>query len=890
MTLGRRAFADEERAKSSIQRLTRLGPVDWLEPTVIETPDPDRALHNLERWVGVGEEASKRLESLSHNPALRFRLSFLMGASQPLADSLAKNPELALILGDPDELSRTVTADEVIAQGTTLVSRSISFLHGLDRLRHLKQRTLLRIVWNDLSTVWEPEVVWGALSALADGILEVAAHVVWQDLSPGTELPLAVVALGKHGSSEVNYSSDLDLLFVSADGADQELCDKFCGRFVRALEGKMGRGDLYRVDLRLRPMGKSGPVVLGKSATIRYYGSYCEPWEIQALIRSRICAGNRVVGEEFMSELEPLVYKGPRSDSFLDGVIEAKRRYEGEIRSRGEAATNIKLGPGGIRDIEFVVQLYQLILGDAQPSLQGASVTAAINVLVELGELEPRNVEVLRGSYGLFRQIEHRIQLRQNRQLHTLPSDPREKQVLAKLSGFGSWSGLDAELRRRRSLVREFLEQNVPALAQTERKEHRLAESLRFPPDSAAASAAEKLLAASDSPKALLAEVNEDPATAARVRMIVERAPRIVSDLAFHRGLWDVAFGEQIEFDAADDEDPGDALRNRLAEEADWQGAFETALRREAVIAALKDAHHGDIERTYRYLTAVAEAALSESLARVGGERIDIVVLGRLGSRELLLGSDWDVMLLCENAEGQERAERVGQEWVRTARRIAMASASFPIDVRLRPEGGAGLVVRSLAGFTSYAETAMEAWERLAFTRARSLSGSPASDTALAVAWGGREWTWEDEQEILRMRRRVQNERMRPWEAARDLKLGEGHTLDIEWLIAVLKLRHPEIVSELQPTHAIVNQFAEQGVLSQSDADELAVAALHFARLRNAMYLLDFDSDSVLPENPERLARIAEWMGLERGNDLLAMVGGHRENVNRIFAEVVQSL
>src|SRR5688500_18677615 len=119
MTLGRRAFADEERAKSSIQRLARLGSTDWLEQTVIESPDPDRALHNLERWVGVGEEASKRLDSLSQNPALRFRLSFLIGASQPLADGLAKNPELALILGDPDELSSPVVADNVIAEGTS---------------------------------------------------------------------------------------------------------------------------------------------------------------------------------------------------------------------------------------------------------------------------------------------------------------------------------------------------------------------------------------------------------------------------------------------------------------------------------------------------------------------------------------------------------------------------------------------------------------------------------------------------------------------------------------------------------------------------------------------------------------------------------------------------
>jgi glutamate-ammonia-ligase adenylyltransferase len=809
----------------------------------------------------------------------------ILGASQPLADGLAKNPELALILGDPGELSRPVVASEVIEEGRALVRRANSFLHALDRLRHLKSRVQLRIVSNDLSGAWEPGIVWLALSALADAILELAAEIVWKEIAESDELPLAVIAMGKQGSSEVNYSSDLDLIFVSEDDVDPALCEKFCSRFVRALEGKMGRGALYRIDLRLRPMGAAGPMFLGKTATVRYYESYCEPWEIQAMIRSRVCAGNRKVGDQFVRDVSALVYKGPRSDVFLDGIIDAKKRYERETAKRGEAASNIKLGPGGIRDIEFIVQMYQLTMGDDSPSLQGAAVIPAINVLMDSGVMPQKTGELLRSSYRFLRQVEHRIQLRQDLQTHHLPTLQSERTALAHLMGFTSWAGLDSEIRRRRSLVREVLETNVPALAQTRADERKLADALNLHPDSPAAAAAERLLATSDSPKAILAEVLEDPATAERVRLLVTRAPRVVSELSFHRELWDVAFGEEVEVEAADDTDPGVRMRADARENPD---SLEGALRREAFVGALKHAHHGDVERSYRYLSSVAEAALIVSLDAVGGEDLDIIAMGRLGSREPLLSSDWDVLLLCRDQASHERAERVGQDWVRAARRLSMASGNFPLDVRLRPEGGSGLVVRSLTGFATYAEGPMEAWERLAFTRGRSLRGLKDSEKAIAIAWMGKEWTWEDEQEIMHMRKRVQTERMRPWEAGRDLKLSEGCGLDIEWLLALVKLRHPEVAPETPvPTHELALSVAKAGALNQKDSDTLAAASLFYAELRNAMYLLDFESDSVLPENPEKLSRLADWVGVSGANELLSRVAHHREGVAVVFGEIV---
>jgi glutamine synthetase adenylyltransferase len=185
----------------------------------------------------------------------------------------------------------------------------------------------------------------------------------------------------------------------------------------------------------------------------------------------------------------------------------------------------------------------------------------------------------------------------------------------------------------------------------------------------------------------------------------------------------------------------------------------------------------------------------------------------------------------------------------------------------------------------------MEPWERLAFTRGRSLRGWKSTQGEIANAWSGKEWTWEAEQEIMHMRKRVQGERMRSWEAGRDLKLGEGCGLDIEWLVALLHLRHPEAASpEPVPTHRAAMHLSVAGALSEGDASMLSRAAVFYARARNAMYLLDMESDSVLPENPEKLLRLAEWLGIESANALLAEVAEHQEAVKTVFKEVIQGL
>jgi glutamate-ammonia-ligase adenylyltransferase len=321
--------------------------------------------------------------------------------------------------------------------------------------------------------------------------------------------------------------------------------------------------------------------------------------------------------------------------------------------------------------------------------------------------------------------------------------------------------------------------------------------------------------------------------------------------------------------------------------EPDWEPSIASELRRDFVAVCLKEAYHGDVRRTFSRLTRTAETAIIESLDRLGGEQIEVIAMGRLGGSELLLPSDWDVMLLVRDDDDQLLAERTAQEWLRVAQRLAMLSGYFPLDIRLRPEGSSGLVVRSMQGFATYTRDSMETWERLAMTRARPLRGWSESSAAINTALAGKEWGWDEETEILAMRKRVQSERLHAWELHRDLKLGDGFLLDIEWLIAMLKLRHSELVTLPTNTISALHALADCGALQRQEADALESAVILYSRLRDILYLLEFDSDSVIPENPEKLERVANTYGASSGNDLLRSVEESRAVVSAVTNELV---
>lgn len=856
--------------------------VDFVMTSLGSAAIPERSAASFRSWVFARQSVGVSLSELLENKPLVQRFLFLAGASQAVCDSFVQSPELAMILADPGELGEEFDVTSLTKEGESLVEAANSTTHALDRVRFLKQMAMLKLIWNDLTGRWPAETIWTKLSEITDATLSLVANTLWRELSDEA-CPVAIIALGKHGGREINYSSDVDVMFILQDEyQDETLAQRFCERFLRGVGGKMGRGTLYRVDCRLRPMGKIGPIIQRCTPTVSYYTTIAEPWEIMAMIRARPLAGNLELGKRFLDAIDPIVYRGPRSEQFLSDLLNSKRRYEHEVERRGEADSNIKLGYGGIRDIEFLVQVLQLVTGHEFTALKSASTLNAIAALQEQHLFTAAEAQTLTHSYRFLRQLEHRIQLLNDLQTHTIPEPTEQREAIARLMGFVRFTGLEGELKRTRYQVRAILESRVPAL-KTPGDPAEFALDLYSDLAPAELLCVKRLLELSPNAESFAHELRSNEKFQDQVRLIATRAPHIIPTIAFHDEMWDIAFSEEIELVEADEFSRREWIANELqADPANWEAVLAKLLRHGRVSAALKHAYHRDIVRSFRLLTELAEAAILETLNRCGGEAIDVVAAGRLGGRDLLLVSDWDLFLLCPDSSSTSLAERVGEELVKASRRISIASQWFPLDARLRPEGQSGRLTHSHRSFNLYAETRLETWERVALSRARSLREREASESLVRQAVFGPDWTTEDEDRVSTMRQRIHTERVRPGQLHREIKLGPGGMLDIEWIASVLKLRMGLESPKTPGTLDSLTQLAESGKIEVELAEALASHFKLFSNLRNALYLLEMDSDSMLPENPDKLRQIAHGCSLNHENELLRIVQDARNQVMAI--------
>jgi glutamate-ammonia-ligase adenylyltransferase len=404
---------------------------------------PDRVLVNLERFAQSADSKDISLEYLAHHPRATEILVSLFSGSQFLTEILLRSPDYL----------RSLTAHHHLAQPRSLAELSASaraclvdpkssagadlpaaakWVAYLDTLRRWQRRELLRIGTCDLLGLFDLPLVTGQLSCLADSLVRVSLELASVESGIPTD-GYAVLAMGKLGGSELNYSSDIDLLFVARSGGTRY--QRVAEKLIEALSRVTSEGFLYRVDVRLRPWGDVGALVPTVDGYLAYLQQHGRLWERQALLKARPVAGNASVAAGFLNRAWSLVY-GAEVDGVRSDVHAMKQRTEALLREQGRSWGEVKLGEGSIRDIEFVAQYLQLTHGRAHPQIRSHSTLDALQRMLDHRFVEPDEYLVLKDGYVFLRTVEHYLQMMHYRQTHTLPSDGTELAQLARRLGF----------------------------------------------------------------------------------------------------------------------------------------------------------------------------------------------------------------------------------------------------------------------------------------------------------------------------------------------------------------------------------------------------------------------------------------------------------------------
>ncbi|MGA7689140.1 MAG: bifunctional [glutamine synthetase] adenylyltransferase/[glutamine synthetase]-adenylyl-L-tyrosine phosphorylase, partial [Jiangellales bacterium] len=414
------------------------------------SPDPDLALLGLDRLLEHAGDADRLVATLERDPAFRHRLFAVLGMSAAFADHLARHPADWRALADLPLPAPRRSADEVRAELLESVGADpadpaprATSSNGVDDLRAAYRRAILLLAARDLADSLDLGIVAGELADLASAALEAGLAVARAEHGQQSEMTrLAVIGMGKCGGQELNYVSDVDVVFVaepapSAPDAEQALAAaaSLATSTMAACAAPSTEPPLWVVDAALRPEGKNGPLVRTVSSHREYYERWAKTWEFQALLKARTVAGDREVGDQYLDAVRPMVWRAAEREGFVTDVQAMRRRVEAHI-PRKEVERNLKLGRGGLRDVEFAVQMLQLVHGRADESLRSRSTLGGLAALTAGGYVGREDGAALASSYRFLRTVEHRIQLHRLRRTHLLPTAAHDQRRIGRSLGY----------------------------------------------------------------------------------------------------------------------------------------------------------------------------------------------------------------------------------------------------------------------------------------------------------------------------------------------------------------------------------------------------------------------------------------------------------------------
>ncbi len=923
-------------------------PANWPSPA-----DKPAAAMLAERFAELGPEQS----ALAASPAIASLLASIGGNSPYLSD---------LILREPDIFGQYAAEGPDAATAQALAALA-AIPHQSPRpaiaaaLRQAKRQVALVTALADIGGAWNLAQVTGALSDLAEATLRTAtahllaaAHRAGELRLPDPENPergsgFVALGMGKLGGCELNYSSDIDLILLydpdlhawNEDGVGS-VFTRLARNLVTLMEARDADGYVFRTDLRLRPDPSATPPAMSLPAAIAYYESMGQTWERAAMIKARPVAGDNAVGAYFLEAIRPFVWRRHLDFAALADIHGMKRKIDshkgGALATAGTPAAriaghNLKLGQGGIREIEFITQALQMVWGGHDRVLRNQTTLGALSALVAAGRLPAEHAAELAAAYDRLRRMEHRLQMAADRQTHSLPSKadeldrfaifmgepdaaalaagllpllecvhshfaglfeepsgpetetlldfgdgeaaPEETLEALEALGFTNARGMAEAIRawfagRPRALrtprAQGLMAQLLPSLLRALSRQHQPdVVFVRF----------DHLLNSLTAGIQVLSLFQRNPALLDRIATVLGAAPLLAEHLANTpsalEGLLAVSDVDpapratltQLLVDARQLEDVfaitrrfirGEEFRLSLATMEGRTGTNEAGIAR----TDLADAT----------LSCLLPAVTEDFAARHGtiaGGAIGILAMGKAGGREMMAGSDLDLMLIYDHPgeitestppEGRPNAKPISasQYFARLAHAVIGAVTArgqegplYAVDMRLRPSGSKGPVAVSLDAFRRYHAEDAWTWERMALTRARFVAGPDhlraKVDQALAAALADPGPPERIRTDALDMRRRIAQEipGRSPW----DVKHRPGGQIDVEFISQVLQLIHAPTNPGLrsQTTRIALARLGEAGILPAADT-ELLIRADHLWRSVQGMRRIAVGADA----------------------------------------------
>ena len=879
--------------------------------TFADAPDPELAPVAFSR---VGDDPVAR-EALAR-PEVTEVAARLLGFSRAAADVFVAHPDEVASLADVSPREGGALRAELAGD--------IDRLGPAAGLRRFRRRAMLRVAARDLAGATLDEVVV-EISAIADACIAEAI-----EREPDTR-DLAVVALGKLGGSELNYASDVDLLFLHRDpgpGA-QTTAERAVALVTAMLAEPTAEGLALRVDVALRPGGRAGALSRSLEATLAYYEWESATWERQAMIKARPVAGDHELGRGFVDGITPFVYPPELAPAAIEDVRRTKVRLEEYIRQRGKEFVEVKRGRGGIRDVEFAVQLLQIVHGRRDPRLRTPNTLAALTALAIEGYVADADAEALADAYRFLRRVEHRLQIVRDLQTHDLPPGRLARTTLARSLDLPDADALAAEYERTTGLVRSIHErlfyrpllesfagptQLHPGHGTDRPSTEELLGGLGFAEPTRSYDVLGRLmdpgrrigkvlahlfpvmapaLALSPTPDAALVRLERiaeavgegrdvadllatDPVAARRLAHVAGASSfatdLLVADPSRIRGLSDTLLGGET-----------DAL-------GDLVDAVARTAARELTPRETGEALSTVAVRVTRDALEAAEPPADLPFAVIG--------MGKLGARELNVASDLDLVFVYDG-EGSEAQRSAGQLAGRVLRLVR--EAGWEPDADLRPEGRNGPLARSIAGYLEYWQRYAETWEFQTLLRARAIAGDPDLGrrfelNAADAAFPPDGITIDRVADIRRMRERIERERVKPPEAAKfHFKLGVGSLADVQFAVELSLMRHggwhPEIRS--RRTLEAIDRLAAAKLMSGSVARDLGEAFVFCTDVKNALEMDRRLHAEAVPPNPAEQTALARRLGYEEYprqsfiDDYLRVTRRARRAMERVFSEEI---